>query len=78
MTDQEQLAVQLASIEAKVTMIHTRLFGNGQPGVLADLESRLAAGERSMYRAQGALWIVGFVLSLLTGSEILRLVGVHV
>jgi hypothetical protein len=49
---------QLARIVAVVEDMHHRLFGNGQPGELADLKNRASSLEEFKNKVLGALIII--------------------
>lgn len=64
------LTTQQAITQTLVIDIHTRLFGNGQPGELDKLDARLKEQERVINWAKGAVAVILGLLSLLGGTEI--------
>lgn len=44
---------RIAQVETVVCDMHTRLFGNGQPGILKDLDGRVSSIEKWMWRCIG-------------------------
>lgn len=75
-TEYTDMVRRLASIDEKVSLMNSRLFGNGQPGEIQKHDTRLTAAEVFIDRATGALWLMGGIMSLVTGSEVLRLMKV--
>lgn len=70
----EDIVARLSVIEAIVTRLEYRLLGNGQPGELeridtriADIEARTIVNEHIVAKGEGVLWVLGVVL----GSGIL-------
>lgn len=55
---------QLATIKAVVEDMHHRLFGNGQPGELAELRGRASSLEEFKNKVLGALVIIGTALGI--------------
>ncbi len=66
----ESLSEQAKVTQAIVIDIHTRLFGNGQPGELDKLDARLKDQERTTNWAKGALAVITGALTLFGGTEI--------
>jgi hypothetical protein len=58
---------RIASIETLVGDMHTRLFGNGQPGELEGIRGRLTKLESWFWRAAGAGAVVMFLLERYKG-----------
>jgi hypothetical protein len=56
---------RLAAIEAIVTRMELRLFGNGQPGDLEKLHLRVRRLESWFWRAAGAVALAIFLLETL-------------
>lgn len=50
----------LAEVKTIVTDMHHRLFGNGQPGIIATMESRLDELEAQKHRVEGAVKFLKF------------------
>lgn len=78
MTTNEEISGRLATIEAVVVRLETRLLGNGQPGELArlytrtdDLDNRLDKVERTEAKARGAFWAISALVGALTSGELL-------
>jgi len=67
----EDLAVQIARIDETVTEIHHRLFGNGQPGDIATLQRKQIETDSFISQAKGALWVIGGLLTFLSGGLLL-------
>lgn len=55
---------RLAVIEAVLTRLENRLFGNGQPGEIGLLKQRVSRLEFWLWRAMGAIGILFCVLEL--------------
>jgi len=72
----EDLAVQIARIDETVSEIYHRLFGNGQPGELAALQQKQGEMKEFVSQAKGALWVIGGMLTLISGV-IIVLVDKH-
>ncbi len=66
----ESLSEQAKVTQAIVIDIHTRLFGNGQPGELDKLDTRLKDLERTTNWAKGAVAVIVGLVTLLGGTEI--------
>lgn len=56
---------RLAIIEAVLTRIENRLFGNGQPGEIGLLKQRVGRLESWFWRATGAIALLFCLLELL-------------
>ncbi len=65
----------LAKIEVIVKDMHTRLFGNGQPGELDKLRDRILPLESHRHQFIGAVGVVSFILLLLGGTFIAHILG---
>lgn len=78
-TDQfTALQLQVTTIETIVKRMDKEILGNGQPGSLQLLTDRVSDAESSISFYRGAVWIIGTLLSLLGGAEIIHLVKVGV
>lgn len=53
----------LAQIAVTVNDMHDRLFGNGQPGELAELKARASALEKNQNMFLGALGVISAAVS---------------
>jgi hypothetical protein len=53
---------RIASIETLVGDMHTRLFGNGQPGELEGIKARLTRMESWFWRAIGGGAVILFLI----------------
>lgn len=63
--DQKISALQLGRIDTLVSDMHHRLFGNGQPGIVAAYDERLTELETLRHRFEGAIrFIKGAAVSL--------------
>lgn len=78
----DDITSRLATIETIVTRLETRLLGNGQPGELDrlhsranDLDTRLDSVEKTEARAKGAFWSISALIGMLTGGELLHMLG---
>jgi len=49
----------LIEIHAKVTGMERRLFGNGQPGTIAEIWERIEETERKVHLLQSFRWLLG-------------------
>ncbi len=70
-------AAKISSIETIVKDMHVRLFGNGQPGELTRIGSRIADVEKDLdtlkedrAKAKGVLWTLTGLFTALGGTEI--------
>lgn len=68
MTNHE-MGEKIAVIESVVVRLESKLFGNGQPGVIGKLENRVAELEITKAKATGAIWLVSLVSVLLSFAE---------
>lgn len=69
---------RLSAIEVTLGHMDRRLFGNGQPGELAQLAARVATLETHSWKVAGAMGLGLFLLNFLTGSGLFsaaRLLG---
>lgn len=71
---------RLGRIEYMIEDMHTRLFGNGQPGELDKLSTRLSVMDTEIdelketkAHAKGAMWMVGALFTMLGGTELWHL-----
>lgn len=64
---------RLARIEQLCETMNARLFGNGQPGVITQFDSRLDLLERTEAKARGAFWMLSSLFTLLGGGTILHI-----
>lgn len=55
-------AERIASMETVLYDMHSRLFGNGQPGEIEKLKDRISSMERWMWRCVGGAAVVIFAL----------------
>ena len=74
MTEQVELAVQIARIDENVTEIHHRLFGNGQPGLMDRHEARLTQLETETAYSKGFKTAVWAAIGLLTSGGVIELI----
>lgn len=65
----------LSELSSKVNDIHTRLFGNGQPGELDKHEARIRELESSANHWRGIVAAVVALVGLFGGTEILHICG---
>jgi hypothetical protein len=77
MSDKEQIniEVRLARIDEIVQRMDHELLGNGQPGRIQKAEDRLAELEKSASWSRGAGWVIGTLLTLLSGTSVYELVA---
>lgn len=68
-----EIAERLATIETIVTRLESRLLGNGQPGELYTINTRLDSLEDTQAKARGALWIISAVVTFITSGGLLRM-----
>ena len=71
MTHEQAVLERLAAIEVTLEHMDRRLFGNGQPGDLAQLAARVTAVEKHSWKIAGALGLGLFALNFLTGPGLL-------
>lgn len=75
--DNKISALQLGRIDTLVSDMHHRLFGNGQPGIVAEYNSRLSELEAQKNRVEGAIKFVKFAAVitplLVGGAELYRI-----
>lgn len=67
------MAERLMRIETIVERLESRLLGNGQPGELDLMRTRLYMLEKLEAKGRGALWIVGLIISALTGGGLIHI-----
>jgi hypothetical protein len=68
----EEIATRLTAIETVLGRMEHRLFGNGQPGELSLIHSRLDEVEETHATAKGAFAVLSFLITLIGGGEILH------
>lgn len=68
---------KLTRVETMLEDMHLRLFGNGQPGELAKLGTRMDAMDdeidglkETKAHAKGAMWALGALFTALGGTEV--------
>lgn len=69
----EELHERLARIETTLESIHTRLFGNGQPGLIAQQDARLASLEAQRQQTIGAVHMIKLLAAI--GPLVVAAVG---
>ncbi len=74
MIENADLAVQIARVESTLADIHHRLFGNGQPGIVKDYDTRLNTLESDRDFSRGFKWTVATALTLLTSGGVIELI----
>lgn len=62
MTD-EQVAIDIATIKATLESMNRELIGNGQPGRIGKLETRMALVEDFEAKAKGVIAFLAFVIT---------------
>lgn len=79
---QEPIEVTVARIDehcklisASLARMDTRLFGNGQPGVIDKLSNRADSLESTRDRVKGALYVISGAISVLGGTIVAHLFG---
>lgn len=72
MTQNEDVLSRLATIESIVSRLEYRILGNGQPGELEKLDSRIGRLEEVEDKGRGAFWVIGVLLSILTGTQVIQ------
>lgn len=77
---QIDMAVKVTRIETLMEDMHTRLFGNGQPGELAKIATRMDkqddeidALKETKAHAKGVMWAFGALFTALGGSQLWHL-----
>ncbi len=60
----DELLKELASTKTLVLDMHHRLFGNGQPGFVASMDTRVKTLENTKSKGQGAIWAVTVLLAI--------------
>jgi hypothetical protein len=65
---------RIARVEVRVDEITHDLYGNGQPGILADLKNRLGVLETLKNKASGGVIVLIFLSNLLSAVA-LHLLG---
>jgi len=73
--DNQEIRERLAVIEEVVTRMEHRLFGNGSPGEMAGLSSRVLVLERLFWRALGATMLISMLLNIGAPMLLYRLLG---
>lgn len=74
MDERIQQAERLARIETLCEDMHTRLFGDGRPGVLESLDERVDHLERTEAKAKGALGVISALVTALFGTLVTHMV----
>lgn len=68
---------QIAVIRAVVEDLHHRLFGNGNPGELAELRSRASSLEEFKNKILGALVIIATGITIIGTALFTHILKVH-
>lgn len=71
----EPVEITVARMEAVLLRMEGKLFGNGQPGILAEHEEKIDDLQGSRDKVVGALTLVVFVLTLFGGVEVWRFIA---
>jgi len=69
---QSQLLEDVASIKTILDTMNRRLFGNGQPGYIQDMDTRIDVLEKDRAKASGIMWVLGVLFSFFGGAEVLH------
>lgn len=59
-----QQSDDLVRTKTLVEDMHHRLFGNGQPGIIATMDSRVEKLETVKHKGQGVLWTLTVIVAI--------------
>lgn len=71
MTD-ESIEVKIARIETLLLSMDERLFGNGQPGVIANMQEEIDGLKESRDNAKGAIRILAFLAGAVGLTQLIQ------
>ncbi len=62
-------------IETKtlVKEMHHYLFGNGQPGIIKEIQTKIDRLEKTKSRSEGVLWALSAIVSFIGLTDIIKL-----
>lgn len=62
----------LITTKTLVQDMHHSLFGNGQPGVIKDLQVKIEGLEKTKSRSEGVLWALSGIVSAIGITDIVK------